>query len=92
MLILQPTKPDPNQNWHVVGIFRGLNQTVTNFIDHDEWNSPMFNGLTSENLPDLTQYTRINLEPGTAYRFRLCAINGCGRSEWGEVYIYIQIL
>ena len=41
--------------------------------------------LTSDNIPDLTIYHRINLEPGTAYRFRLSAINGCGLGDFGEV-------
>lgn len=45
----------------------------------------MFDRHTSDNLPDLSQFSRTNLEPGTAYRFRLCAINSVGRNDWGEV-------
>lgn len=59
---------------------------ITGYIDHDEWNSSMFNGtITSQNIPDLSKYKRIQLEPGTPYRFRLAALNGCGRGEFGEV-------
>lgn len=41
--------------------------------------------LTSDNLPDLSKMTMTTLEPGTAYRFRLAAINSCGVGEFGEV-------
>lgn len=43
--------------------------------------------LTSDNLPDLSKMTMTNLEPGTAYRFRLAAINSCGVGEFGEVIL-----
>lgn len=46
----------------------------------------MLNGtVTSENYPDLSGFKRIALEPGTPYRFRLAALNGCGRGDFGEV-------
>lgn len=46
----------------------------------------MLNGtLTSESIPDLSAFKRIPLEPGTPYRFRLSALNGCGQGEYGEV-------
>lgn len=52
----------------------------------------MFDGtITSENYPDLSNYSRIPLEPGTPYRFRLAALNGCGRGEFGEVCISISL-
>lgn len=42
----------------------------------------MFNGtITSENIPDLAKFKRVALEPGTPYRFRLAALNGCGRMK-----------
>lgn len=41
--------------------------------------------LTLDNLPDLTGMKKMNLEPGTGYRFRIAAINNCGRGEWSEV-------
>lgn len=47
--------------------------------------------LTSDNLPDLSKMTMTNLEPGTAYRFRLAAINSCGVGEFGEVSELISL-
>lgn len=79
------SKTDPNQVWNCVGIFTGLTQIVTSYINYNEWNSSMFDRHTSDNLPDLSQFSRTNLEPGTAYRFRLCAINSVGRNDWGEI-------
>lgn len=43
--------------------------------------------LTLDNLPELKEMNvkKMNLEPGTGYRFRIAAINNCGRGEWSEV-------
>lgn len=71
--------------WHTVGIFKNLTHTVSNFIEYEEWNSNMCENLTSDNLPNLSKLRRSNLEPGRAYRFRVSAINGCGRGDFGEV-------
>lgn len=35
---------------------------------------------------------RIELQPGTAYKFRVAAINACGRGPWSEVCTYIYSL
>ncbi|XP_031639467.1 host cell factor 2 isoform X2 [Contarinia nasturtii] len=76
---------DNGNKWHTVGIFKDLTQIITGYINHDEWNSSMLSGtLTSENLPDLSAFKRIPLEPGTPYRFRLAALNGCGLGDFGE--------
>lgn len=88
----QKTNADNGNKWHTVGIFKDLTQTITGYIDHDEWNSSMLSGiLTSENIPDLSAFKRIALEPGTPYRFRLAALNGCGLGEFGEVSIHRRL-
>lgn len=76
---------NPSEVWHTVGIFKDLTHKVTNYIDAKEWTPSMVDQLiTANNLPDLTGLPRINLEPGTAYRFRLRAINSCGMGGAGE--------
>lgn len=77
---------DVGNKWHTVGIFKDLTQIITGYIDHDDWNSSAYT-VTSENIPDLSNFKRVPLEPGTPYRFRLAALNGCGRGEFGEVNI-----
>lgn len=44
--------------------------------------------LTLDNLPNFASMAavrKMTLEPGTGYRFRVAAINNCGRGEWSEV-------
>ncbi|KAH8376045.1 hypothetical protein KR093_010965, partial [Drosophila rubida] len=76
---------DESDKWHTVGIFKDLSHTVTSYIDYKYFTSSLLDNFDAENLPDLTQFPRINLDPGTAYRFRLAALNTCGRGEWGEI-------
>lgn len=46
--------------------------------------------ITSDNIPNLSNMKRIKLEPGTGYRFRLSAINGCGRGDYSEVSFFFS--
>ncbi|XP_023036641.1 host cell factor isoform X1 [Drosophila willistoni] len=75
-----------NDKWHTVGIFKDLLHTVSSYIDQKYFNEALVDDIAAYNLPEqLSQYPRTSLEPGTAYRFRLAAINSCGRGEWGEI-------
>ncbi|XP_017062606.1 host cell factor isoform X2 [Drosophila eugracilis] len=74
-----------NQKWHTVGVFKDLSHTVTTYIDSNFISDALLNNIDVDNLPDLSKFPRTNLDPGTAYRFRLSAINTCGRGEWGEI-------
>lgn len=77
---------DESEIWHTVGIFKSINHTVSNYIDASDWDSAIDGEmLSADNIPDLTELKRINLEPGCAYRFRVAAINSCGRGEWSDV-------
>uniref|UniRef100_A0A8W7PVL2 Fibronectin type-III domain-containing protein n=1 Tax=Anopheles coluzzii TaxID=1518534 RepID=A0A8W7PVL2_ANOCL len=76
---------DESEIWHTVGIFKTVNHTVSNYVDASEWDSSIDGEmLSADNIPDLSELKRINLEPGCAYRFRVAAINSCGRGEWSD--------
>lgn len=76
--------------WHDVGVIKGTSCTVTMFYiqsdskddinqDHDQ------DTVTIDNLPDYSLMTKIQLEPGTAYKFRVAGLNSCGQGPWSEV-------
>ncbi|PAA91420.1 hypothetical protein BOX15_Mlig018542g1 [Macrostomum lignano] len=58
--------------WHDVATVRGTSYCVRNYL------APNSAGVLE----------RCDLTPGTAYRFRVCAVNACGRGPWSEVAAY----
>lgn len=76
----EPKQPD-EEAWYTVGIVKGNSFTVQNYISDP--NVDLTN-LSLDNLPDLTGLSTTALEHGTAYKFRIAAINSCGRSEYSE--------
>lgn len=68
------------EQWHNVGVFDTNTTTVTDYVNIAEPN---------DDIKDMTSITlagrRILLEPGTAYKLRVCAINACGPGPWSEV-------
>lgn len=69
-----------------MGIFKTLTQNVINYVNYDDWNSNQLQ-LNGDNIPDLASYTRVPLEQGKAYRFRVAGINAVGLGEHSEVRI-----
>lgn len=67
--------------WYTVGIVKGSNYTVRDYISDPNID---LSNLCLDNIPDLGRFARTALEPGTAYKFRIAAINTCGRGPYGD--------
>ncbi|CAG9829594.1 unnamed protein product [Diabrotica balteata] len=68
--------------WYTVGFIRGNSCDVKSYFLLNEDTAD----LTLDTLPSTVNYPAgFNLEPGTAYKFRVAAINSLGRSDWSEV-------
>ncbi|MED6233926.1 hypothetical protein ATANTOWER_019175, partial [Ataeniobius toweri] len=76
-------KPVPQENpWFDVGVMKVTNAVVTHYhIPHDD-------NMTEDDscvVPDYSRMKRVELQPGTAYKFRVAGINICGRGASSEV-------
>jgi len=79
--ITKESVKDDKDVWYTVGFIKGTSFDVQNYFHCEDDDS----SFTVDNLPDYSHLGRINLEPGTAYKFRVAAINSVGRGEWSEV-------
>lgn len=70
------------ETWYDVGIFEGNSCVVNDFYLSDDIDH---SNLTSENLPNYINFSKVELQPGTAYKFRVAAINAFGLGEWSDV-------
>lgn len=78
---LNGSQQQSKETWFTVGFIKGCSYDVHSYfvLDKDT------DDLSIDNLPELSNFPRMNLEPGTAYKFRVAAINTVGRGEWSEV-------
>ncbi|KAJ8678807.1 hypothetical protein QAD02_014594 [Eretmocerus hayati] len=70
-------------DWYDVGIVKGTNFTVQHYYTPAD--EPLDILAQSFDTDIFKGRTKISLEPGTAYKFRIAAVNSCGRSPWSEV-------
>ncbi|CAL8106485.1 unnamed protein product [Calicophoron daubneyi] len=81
-----------DSSWHDVGIIKSTNCTVTMYSAYtndvgvnmeaiDALQGP--NGIGPNGMT--TQGPKIQLAPGTAYKFRVAGLNACGRGPWSEI-------
>nr|XP_055039258.1 host cell factor 1a [Misgurnus anguillicaudatus] len=79
---IKPPVKKENQ-WFDVGIVKVTNMVATHFymptddtgyVDDD-----------SGTIPDYSQMKKVELQPGTAYKFRVAGINTCGRGAFSEI-------
>jgi len=68
-------------NWFDVGIIKGTSCTVSSYY--------LPNGDLEKSEIDIedseTLAKKLELQPGTAYKFRVAGINACGRGAWSEI-------
>uniref|UniRef100_A0A6Q2XGA9 Host cell factor 1 n=1 Tax=Esox lucius TaxID=8010 RepID=A0A6Q2XGA9_ESOLU len=68
--------------WFDVGIVKVTNIVVTHFfIPGDDSQVEDDSGA----VPDYNQMKKMELQPGTAYKFRVAGINACGRGSFSEI-------
>ncbi|XP_038154355.1 host cell factor 1b [Cyprinodon tularosa] len=81
--IEQRVRTAPKENpWFDVGIMKVTNAVVTHYyVPYDD--GAVEDYATS--VPDYSQMRRVELQPGTAYKFRVAGINICGRGAFSEV-------
>ncbi|RVE72821.1 hypothetical protein OJAV_G00041830 [Oryzias javanicus] len=82
----QPTPAKPvakkENQWFDVGIVKVTNMVVTHFyVPGDDSQGDDDSGI----MPDYSQMKKMELQPGTAYKFRVAGINACGRGAFSEI-------
>ncbi|GMS84241.1 hypothetical protein PENTCL1PPCAC_6416, partial [Pristionchus entomophagus] len=84
----QPPTPVEEEVWFDVGIIKGTSCMVTHyFISSENSLESTYNEDASGNTTANTQ-RKAELESGTAYKFRIAAINALGRGDWSEVAVF----
>ncbi|MFT7814225.1 host cell factor 1-like isoform X1 [Arapaima gigas] len=69
--------------WFDVGIVKVTNMVVTHYyLPGDD--APATDN-DSGTIPDYSQMKKMELQPGTAYKFRVAGINACGRGTFSEI-------
>ncbi|XP_017769059.1 PREDICTED: host cell factor 2 [Nicrophorus vespilloides] len=77
-----PSAPSKDsKEWYTVGFIKGTSYDVHDFfmLEDDVSN------FKEDNLPEVSHLPKLNLEPGTAYKFRVAALNSVGLGDWSEV-------
>lgn len=69
--------------WCDVGVIKGTTCLVKQFYSTSLTDEHENTSL--DHLPDYTNKLKIDIQPGTAYKLRIAAINACGRGEWSEI-------
>ncbi|XP_028309467.1 host cell factor 1-like [Gouania willdenowi] len=71
-----------DSRWFDVGVVKVTNMTVTHFyVPDDDSTGDDDSGV----VPDYSRMKKVELQTGTAYKFRVAGINICGRGAFSEV-------
>ncbi|ESO95828.1 hypothetical protein LOTGIDRAFT_116631 [Lottia gigantea] len=79
-----PVKKDANQ-WFDVGIIKSTSTVVSHYHLPTDGMSGNGDDIDVVNVPDHSVLKRQELQPGTAYKFRVSGVNACGRGPFSEV-------
>ncbi|OWK49953.1 Host cell factor 1 [Lonchura striata] len=75
--------PKKENQWFDVGVIKGTTMMVTHyFLPPEDAPPPDEEG---SGVPDHSQLRRQELQPGTAYKFRVAGLNACGRGPFSEL-------
>ena len=84
-LFHQPSD-DIVDKWDTIDFVDDCRDIALSYISYDDWNiSKIDEDITSDNIPNLSEYKRLGLKTGTCYRFRVAGINSLGIGEFSEV-------
>ncbi|KAM9250291.1 LOW QUALITY PROTEIN: host cell factor 1 [Cariama cristata] len=89
-----PVKPDPGaqppkalpkkeNQWFDVGVIKGTTMMVTHYFLPPDDAPPADD--EGPGVPDHSQLRRQELQPGTAYKFRVAGLNACGRGPFSDL-------
>ncbi|XP_042693782.1 host cell factor 2 isoform X2 [Centrocercus urophasianus] len=81
---MAPVKSRERQ-WYDVGIFKNSSAVVSQFYLLPEETLNASNKKEDADVPDYRLLKKQDLFPGTVYRFRVAAINGCGVGPFSKV-------
>ena len=75
--------------WYDVDVFKSNTCTVSGYyLTQESHDQAVSDNLAVENefkQPNYAQCLKVELEPGTTYKFRVASLNSCGRGPWSEV-------